>query len=373
MQTVFIRKRGKKYVVTLEYRDKETGKKKQKALGSFDKKKDAEKVLIEEKSKIINGNFIMPEKITFEEYLKQWLEQHKSNLSVTTYSRYKYIVDKQISPAIGEIELQKLNSLHLENFYNSMLETLNSKTVLQYHRVIHKALNKAYKLQIINKNISDLVELPKIKKYKARALTIKEVRQFLELSKNTRVEMPVNLAIALGLRAGEILGLSWDNVNFNNNTIVICKTLVKDKLNKTFIFKEPKSETSIRTLTVPKHLMDLLKEHNKKQKQLQLKSYGAFENKYNLVFTKLDGTPMASDSFSRIFKDFIDRNNLPNIRFHDLRHTNATLMLASGTSMKVASARLGHSTIGITMDLYTHVLQELEEEVAKNISNLMYS
>ncbi|WP_242977226.1 site-specific integrase [Clostridium botulinum] len=139
-----------------------------------------------------------------------------------------------------------------------------------------------------------------------------------------------------------MLGLSWDNVNFNNNTIAICKTLVKDKINKTFVFKEPKSESSIRTLTVPKHLMDLLKEHKKKQNQLQLKSYGAFKNEYNLVFTKLDGTPMASDSFNRIFKDFIDRNNLTNIRSHGLRHTNtnATLMLASGTNMKVASSLL---------------------------------
>ncbi|KYN77137.1 recombinase [Clostridium sporogenes] len=372
MQNVFIRKRGNKHVVTLEYRDKQSGKRKQKALGSYDKKKEAEDALIEEKSKIINGNFIIPEKITFEQYLKQWLEQHKNNLSVTTYTRYKYIIDKQISPDIGEIELQKLTPLHLENFYYSMLKTLNPKTVLQYHRVIHKALNKAYKLQIINKNISNLVELPKIKKYKAKSLTIKEVKQFLEVSKDTRVEIPINLAIVLGLRAAEILGLSWDNVNFCENTIVICKTLVKDKINKTLVFKEPKSETSIRTLTVPEQLMSLLKEHKKKQKQLQLKSYGAFKNEFNLVFTKLNGNPMASDSLSSIFRDFINRNNLPNIRFHDLRHTNATLMLASGTSMKVASTRLGHSTIGITMDLYTHVLQGLEKEAAKNISDLIY-
>ncbi|EPY2273180.1 tyrosine-type recombinase/integrase [Clostridium sporogenes] len=368
MQNVFIRKRGNKHVVTLEYRDKQSGKRKQKALGSYDKKKEAEDALIEEKSKIINGNFIIPEKITFEQYLKQWLEQHKNNLSVTTYTRYKYIIDKQISPDIGEIELQKLTPLHLENFYYSMLKTLNPKTVLQYHRVIHKA----YKLQIINKNISNLVELPKIKKYKAKSLTIKEVKQFLEVSKDTRVEIPINLAIVLGLRAAEILGLSWDNVNFCENTIVICKTLVKDKINKTLVFKEPKSETSIRTLTVPEQLMNLLKEHKKKQKQLQLKSYGAFKNEFNLVFTKLNGNPMASDSLSSTFRDFINRNNLPNIRFHDLRHTNATLMLASGTSMKVASTRLGHSTIGITMDLYTHVLQGLEKEAAKNLSDLIY-
>lgn len=372
MQIVFIRKRGKKYVLTLEYRSKKDSKRKQKALGSFDKKKDAEKALIEEKSKINNNNFIIPEKITFGEYLNEWVEQHKSSISVTTYARYKDIIDRHVIPNLGEIELQKLNALQIQKFYNLMLESLSSKTVIQYHRVIHKALDRAYKLQIISKNVSDLVELPKLKKYKANILTIKQVKQLLEACKNTRLEVPINIAIALGLRAGEILGLSWDNVNFNNNTIVVCNTLVKDKLTKKFIFKEPKSDSSIRTLTAPSELMKLLKEHKIKQKELQLRSYGNFNNKYNLLFTKIDGEPMTSDSFSRMFRDFLKKHKLPLIRFHDLRHTNATIMLASGTSAKVASTRLGHSTIGITLDLYTHVLQELEHEAADNISNLIY-
>lgn len=373
MQTVFIRKRGKKYVVTLEYRDSSDGKKKQKSLGSYDKKKDAEKLLIEEKSKINNNDFIMPEKTTFEQYLNTWIEQHKNNLSVTTYNRYKDIIDRHIIPHLGEFELQKLNPLQIQNFYNIMAQFLNSKTILQYHRIIHKALDSAYKLQIISKNPSDLVETPKIKKYKSNVFSVKEVQQLLESCKNTRLEVPINLAVILGLRAGEVLGLSWDKVNFSNNTITIDKNLVRDRVSKSFVFKDPKSESSIRTLTAPKELMSLLKEQKKKQSQFQLQSYGTYNNKYHLLFTKINGEPMTSDSFSRMFRDFLKKHKFHLIRFHDLRHTNASLMLASGTSAKVASTRLGHSTIGITMDLYTHVLEGLEKEAADNISNLIYN
>jgi len=249
---------------------------------------------------------------------------------------------------------------------------LSGKTVLQYHRILHKALDKAYKMQIISKNPTDLVDAPKAKKFKAKVLTIDEVKQLFETVRDNRLEVPIHLAIMLGLRAGEILGLSWDKINFESNVITIDTALVRNKGFDEYIFKEPKSESSIRTLTVPIELMSLLKKHKKSQLELQLRSYGVFTNKYNLVFTQVNGNPMTSDSFSRLFRDFLKKHNLPLVRFHDLRHTNATLMLASGTSMKVASTRLGHSTIGITADLYTHVLQELEVEASEKIANIVY-
>lgn len=372
MQLVFIRKRGKKYVVTLEYRDIETGKKKQKSLGSYDKKKDAEKSLIENKSKINNNDFIMPEKTSVEQYINGWLNQHKNNLSPTTYSRYKSIIEKDIIPVIGDIELQKLNAIHIQGFYNKMLERLSGKTVMQYHRIIHKSLSTAYKMQIIPKNPAEFVEVPRVKKYKANVYDIKEVRQLLASVKNTRLEVPVNLALGLGLRAGEILGLRWSDIDFNKGIVNIVQTAVRGEKGGNVIFKEPKSENSVRTLTAPTDLLKILKEHKIKQKELQLQSYGAFNNEYDLVFTQITGKPMSSASFSRMFRDFLKRKNLPLIRFHDLRHTNATLMLASGTSAKVASSRLGHSSIGITMDLYTHVLQELEQDAAEKLNDVIY-
>jgi integrase len=360
MQIVFIRKRGKKYVVTLEYRDIESGKKKQKALSSHDKKKEAEKSLIESKSKINNNDFIMPEKITFQEYITSWLEQHKNNLSPTTHNRYKSIINKDIIPCLGDIELQKLNAIHIQKFYNKMLDRLSGKTVMQYHRIIHKSLSIAYKMQVIPKNPAEFVEVPKVKKYKASVYDKMEVRQLLEAVKNTRLEAPINLALGLGLRAGEVLGLRWTDVDFDKGIINIAQTAVRGEKSGDVIFKDPKSETSSRTLTTPEDLLKILKEHK------------VIKNEHNLVFTQITGKPMSSASFSRMFRDFLKRKNLPLIRFHDLRHTNATLMLASGTSAKVASSRLGHSSIGITMDLYTHVLQELEQDAADKLNDVIY-
>lgn len=371
MQSVFIRERGKKFIIYLKYRDTD-GKVKQKSLRSFDKISEAKKALIEEKHKINNDNFIMPQKTTFREYITNWITQHKNNLSPTTYNRYRGIIDQDIIPNLGDIELQKLNAIHIQNFYNKMLERLSGKTVMQYHRIIHKSLKTAYKMQIIPKNPAEFVDVPKVKKYKASVYTKKEVKQLLESVKNTRIEVPVNLALGLGLRAGEMLGLRWTDIDFNKGIINITQTAVRGENSGEVIFKDPKSETSLRTLTAPEALLKILKEHKIKQMELQLQSYGEFNNEYNLVFTQITGKPMSSASFSRMFRDFLKRKNLPLIRFHDLRHTNASLMLASGTSAKVASSRLGHSSIGITMDLYTHVLQELEQDAAEKLNDVIY-
>jgi integrase len=192
-----------------------------------------------------------------------------------------------------------------------------------------------------------------------------------------RVSVSVSEAISLGLRAGEILGLSWDAVDFENSVITISSTLVRGKTvnekgETVYNFKEPKSDTSNRSLPAPLGLMDMLKDYRKRQMELRLRSYGKYDNKYNLVFTQLDGSPMESNSFSRLFKTFLESRGLPHVRFHDLRHTNATIMLASNVSAKVASSRLGHSSIGITMDLYTHVLQNMEVEAAEKLNKIIY-
>lgn len=374
MQNVFLKKIREKYIITLDYRDATTGKRKQKQLKSFNKneKRKAEAYLVEIKVKLNNSDFIMPEKTTVETYLLDWIEKHKNNISITTYNRYKDIITRHVVPALGQIELQKLSPLAVETFYSNMLNTLSHKTVLQYHRMLHKAFDKAYKMQIINKNTCDLVDAPKPKKFKATIYDQKEVKQLLQAVKNTRLEAPVNLALACGLRAGEILALSWDDIDSGKNIISINKTLVKDKVNKTIVFKEPKSESSNRVISAPIELIRILDRCKKAQLELTLKSYGAYKNEHNLIFTKINGEPMTSDTFSRLFRDFLISKNLPLIRFHDLRHTNASLMLASGTASKVASSRLGHSSIGITLDLYTHVLQELEQDSAERLNKIIY-
>lgn len=363
---IFIRKRRDKYMVCLDYRDA-NGKRKQKQLKSFDKEKQAIKYMTLEQSKIYENMYVLPEKITVDDYLNKWLELKKNNLAITTYARYNGIIKNDIHKGIGEIELQKLTPLKIQSFYNELSKRLSQKTILQYHRILHKAFEDAKIYQSLAKNPCEFVETPKPKKFKAKCLTLHESRQLLEAVKNTRLEIPVNLAIGLGLRSSEILGLSWDKVDFVKNTITIDRTVARDRITHDWVFKEPKSDTSSRVLTAPISLMKTLKECRRKQLE-DLET----PNPYNLVFTKVDGDPMVSDSFSRMFKDFLKRKGLPIVRFHDLRHTNASIMLLSNTSLKVASARLGHSSVSITGDLYTHVLDELEASAANSLENTLY-
>lgn len=362
---IFIRKRNSKYSVVLEYRHTDN-KLKQKTLASFDKKKEAEKKLTEEKQKLYTDNFIMPEKITLYQYMINWLTLKRNNISITTYDRYLSIIENDIRENIGKAELQKVTPLMVETFYIGLSKRLTPKTILQYHRILHKAYNDAKKKKLVNKNIIEYVDPPKAQKYKADILNVEEALLLLNSCKNTRLEIPINLALGLGLRAGEILALTWDRINFSNNTIMIDRSMVLNRATKQCEFSATKSESSTRLLTCPGYIINLLKEQRKKE------IYSKVSNLHGLIFAKVDGTAMSSASFSRLFRDFLKRNNLKLVRFHDLRHTHASLQLLGGTSLKVVSNRLGHSSISITGDIYTHVLQQLDTKAVDNISNILY-
>lgn len=193
MANGYIRKRNKKYSAILELgRDPVTGKNKQKSLGSYKTKKEANSVLLDSLCKINNNVFITPKKTTLKEFLNIWLETYAINLSPTTYNGYKHIILNHIIPALGNIELQKLHPIKIQQYYNSKMKVLKGKTVLQHHRVFRKALDYAWKMQMITKNPADMVESPKAQKYNATVLEPKDVKKLLIASKNTMFEVPVN-------------------------------------------------------------------------------------------------------------------------------------------------------------------------------------
>ncbi|MEA4827195.1 MAG: site-specific integrase [Clostridium sp.] len=371
MANGYIRKRNKKYspVIQLD-RDPDTGKIKQKSLGSFKTKKEAEIVLNDALVKLNNNTFVIPEKLLLKDFLMTWLDTYAINLSPTTYVGYKQIICNHLIPELGNIELQKLHPIKIQQYYNSKSKNLKGKTLLQHHRVLRKALNYAWKMQLLSKNPADLVDAPKVKKFEATVLEPKDVKRLLNAVKNTRFEVPTNLALSLGLRLGEILGLRWSDVDFQNETITIEQTLVR--AGTTLIFKDPKTEGSKRVISSPIELLNLLKDHKIKQMELQIRSGGEYINKHNLVCTKDNGDTLNTSSFSHAFGDFIKKLDIPHVRFHDLRHTNATLMLLSGTPAKVASSRLGHSTINITLDLYSHVLKDMNKDAAERLNEVIY-
>lgn len=369
-----IRKRGKKYAAIVELeRDSTTGKRKQSQIGLYKTKKEAEGALSKTITDLNCNDYISPEKSLLKDFLTMWVETYAINLSPTTYNGYKQIINNHIIPKLGNRELQKLQPLHIQKYYNELSKTLKGKTLLQHHRVLRKALDYAWKMQVISKNPADLLDSPKVKKYKATVLEVNDVKKLLNIIQNTQFEIPVNLAIGLGLRLGEILGLRWKDIDFDNGIIKVEQTLVR--AGNELIFKEPKTEESSRSLSVPDTLLKLLKDHKRNQLEMKMRLGVEYDNKYNLVNTKYNGSIINTATFSHAFGDFIRKHkqDLPQIRFHDLRHTNATLMLLSGTPAKVASSRLGHSTINITMDLYSHVLKDMNIDAAKKLNSVIYN
>ncbi|MFN1873244.1 site-specific integrase [Clostridioides difficile] len=190
----------------------------------------------------------------------------------------------------------------------------------------------------------------------------------IEKLNNSIIEMPILLMLLLGLRIGEVAGLKWSDVDLDNSIININQILIY--ANSKIIFKEPKTEKSKRTLSVPKELIEKLKIEKLKQNKMKLQ--GTLENENNLVCLNTNLKPWIPTTLSKTFHNFIKRNNLRNIRVHDLRHTNASLLLLGGTNMKVVSERLGHTDIKITMNRYSHVLEEMDKEASDNLSKLLF-
>lgn len=361
----FIIEKNNKFVVVYQYKDIQTGKRKQKQIRRFDKKKEAKSFLIQERAKLNQAYNLIATDLKVYDYLKNWNALRKDRLSVTTYNYYNSMINNRLNydSKLGNMKMFEVTPNHIEIFYSDLLKELSNNSAVKYHRMLSKAFGDAKRKQMIIRNPLEFVEpLKSTKSDTAQILTLEEAQKLIEISAGTKFEVVINLALGLGLRAGEICGLKWDKVDFKNNTILIDTVTFCDKSNRIVKFKEPKTKSSRRLLNVPETIMRLLKVYKLRQEP----------NDYDLLFVKMNQEPMSSDSLSRNFKDFIRANGFKEIRFHDLRHTNASLHLLAGTDLKVTSRILGHSTIGITADLYTHVLDELNKSAAINMNNMLY-
>ena len=368
MSSVFIRKRSKNYIVYLEYLDKETNKKKQKNMGSYPLKRDASRRLNEVKEEIYKEELLLPNEMKMEEFILDFLEKYKVNLSITTYKVYLRICKKYIIPLLGDIKLSDIRPIHVQNYVDDLVGILTPQTIRIHLNILNLAFKRAYRLKLIKENVVQFVEVPKNKKFKNEIYNAEDMRILLEKCHKTPLELPIIIASGLGLRISEIMGLTWNNIDFNDFTITVEKITVRDE--GKVILKEPKTESSVRTISAPKEIILMLKQLKKERLAAKLK--GEKQHR-ELIFYDKNLEPIAPDVISKKFKYFLEVNNLKHIRFHDLRHSHVTMLIDAKVPLKVISERVGHSSVNTTLNIYSHALKEMDQEASDKISNALFN
>ncbi|HLI91594.1 MAG TPA: site-specific integrase [Ktedonobacteraceae bacterium] len=308
---------------------------------------------------------------TVEIFLRSWLEDTvKPNLRYKTYEHYRWCV-KHVVAEIGSIQLWKLTPQHIQRLLaRKRAEGCAPQSVKHFHRMLGKALNDAVKWGLVERNVVSLVTPPRVPRSEMRVLTAEQAQRFLTAASGNFLEALFVLAITTGAREGELLGLSWDDVNLQTGKMHIRRALGR-QAKKGLVLVEPKTERSRRTIYLAPLAIDALKEHQLRQQHL--KGFGEPGwNEYNLVFCNHFGKPFDPSSMvNDYFRPLLVKAGLPLIRFHDLRHTAATLMLQLEVHPKVVQEMLGHSSIGITLDTYSHAIPTMQIGAAGRLSDLL--
>ena len=353
-------------------RDPETGKRQQQTITIHGSKKDAERELRTILTRIEGGILVKPTKLTVGEYLEQWLRDYVvTNTAPTTAHGYSDIVRSHLIPELGRLLLNALQPSHIQAYYARMLESgrrdgkggLSAQTVKHHHRVLHEALKYAVKHGILIRNIAEAVDPPRPDSKEMVTLEPENVHIFLDAAHDTPYYVPFYTALYTGLRRSELLGLRWRDIDLDLATLSVVQTL-HHVPKKGYVFREPKTKRSRRLVDLSPSLALLLREHRANQ-ELEKKLLGHMLMPDDLVFCYPDGTPLPPNSVTKGFHKLAKSLGMSRMRLHDLRHTHATIMMSQGVHPKVVSERLGHSSVAITLDTYSHVLPGIQAAAAR--------
>lgn len=367
------------YQAVLSYKKNEKWETKWKSTGIKaikGNKKKAETIKEEIRQKFqeeINSDNIDNEDMLFIDYMKKWLKMISASVEPTTLNGYKGVINGRMTDYFQnkKITLQNIKPKHIQEFYQYLLdEGLSGNTVKHYHANIRKALQYAMKTDIILSNPADKVDLPKIEEYKPKFYTSDEVKILLNEVIGTKLEIPVMIDCFYGFRRSEVIGLKWSAIDFENDTITIDHTITQSN-GKLIIRDKTKTKSSKRTLPlepIVKSFLIELKEKQEKNKELCGDSY----NKDYLEYICVDncGNIIRPDYVTETFLKLLKRKNLKIIRFHDLRHTCASILLKNGANMKEIQAWLGHSNYNTTANLYAHLDSSSVNNTGKVMANV---
>jgi integrase len=316
---------------------------------------------------------VVAEKQTVAEYLTWWLNSAAHGLSPSSLTRYRSHVTRSIVPAIGRIRLAKLTPQPIQALYAGMLEDgYAPNTVRQMHAVLRRALGEATRLGLVPRNVATLVAVPRPARHDMHVLSADEARTLLAAVEGDRLEALYVLALTTGMRRGEMLALRWTDVDLHaKSPAVHVRATLRYQNSDTYFFDPPKTDKSRRRIGLSSTALEALRAHRTRQLEDRLAAGVAWRDE-DLVFCTPIGGALCGNHFSeRDFQALLARAGLPRIRFHDMRHTCATLLLRRGVHPKVVSELLGHSTVTMTLDRYSHVLPDMQQAAMEAMDGIL--
>jgi integrase len=362
-----------RWYVTVDLPAGPDGKRRRRGVGGFKTKREAKAAEADALRRLRDGVFVEPSRLTLGTYLTEmWLPSMASQIRATTLAGYRHNIHHYIVPRLGDTPLQRLTTARVGALYGDLVASggqdgrpLSPKTVRYVHTTLRRALRDAVADGLVARNVAAQARPPRARRVEMRTWTAEQVGTFLASVRQDRLYAAWLLLATLGLRRGELLGLRWQDVDLANGRIAVRHTRVMVAGKPAMA--EPKTAKGRRSLTLAPEVLDALRAHRAQQAAERL-SLGAGYTDSGLVITTEDGRPMHPETLSGLFVRQARRAGLPPIRLHDLRHSVASILLAAGTHPKVVSELLGHSSIGLTLDTYSHVIPSLAEEAASVIA-----
>lgn len=368
----YIGKNDKKtwYVELFLGKDESSGKKNIYKKRGFSTKKEASEHENEILYKHNKGTLVKPSDKLFSTYLNEWLSRKRGdNIGKQTYDNYLSNINTHIKPCIGNVKLGDLNIGHIDKVMETVKEAgLAAGTRIKIYNILNNAIKEAVKKKQMSENVVSAVDKPRATKEQVNVWDAPTVKRFINEAKGlSRYYMACFLPLFTGCRQGEVLGLRWKDIDFNRRVLRITQTLSHDGK---YFKSGAKSASGVRSVALSKSTIEALLEHQEVIRK-EREAVEADYHDHDLVICKEDGKPVSPRDINKVWYKLIDKLGLPKIKYHESRHTHASLLLLTNTHPKVVSERLGHSSISITLDIYSHLLPHMQDEAVKKLDDVL--